>query len=86
MNTGDSWSALQGGWRDRIWSSCFAGVLSLEELVDVPLMQAERRHCGRGGERPRGVRCRGPGFCLAGGVGEMGVAGMVSGLSLGLSK
>ena len=41
-------AVLQGGWRDRIWSGCFTGVPSLEELVDVPLMQAESRHCGGG--------------------------------------
>ena len=25
-------AVLQGGWRDRVWTGCFAGVLSLEEL------------------------------------------------------
>ena len=25
-------TVLQGGWRDRVWPGCFAGVLSFEQL------------------------------------------------------
>ena len=32
------------GWMERVWTGCIVEVLSLEELVDVPLLQAESCH------------------------------------------
>src|SRR4029434_9879427 len=42
-------TVLQDGWIDRVWPGCFAGVLSPEESVDVPLQDGESLHCSRGG-------------------------------------
>ena len=47
----------------RVWSGCFWGVLSLEKLVDVLLLQTESHHCGRGGGKPR-VLLRRTKLCL----------------------
>ena len=64
-------AVLQGGWRDRVWAGCFAGVLTLKEPVDVPLLQAERRHCGGVGGGHRGLKVWRS--CRAGGGGVSGM-------------
>ena len=72
VNTGDSWSAqcfrVDG---ETVWAGCFAGVLTLKEPVDVPLLQAERRHCGGGGGGHRGLKVWRS--CRAGGGGVSGM-------------
>ena len=59
-------AVLQGGWRDRVWTGCFAGVLSLKEPVDVLLLQAESRHYGGGDGGHRGVKVW-RSYCAGGG-------------------
>lgn len=38
-------TVLQGGWRDRLWTGCFAGVLSFEDSINMSLHDGERRCC-----------------------------------------
>lgn len=40
---------LYGGWRDRVWSSCFAEVLFLKESIYIALQYGERYYGGGGG-------------------------------------
>ena len=55
-----------GGWRDRVWPGCFAGVLCPEESVDVLLVTVV------GGGVWSGQLWRGAGPCCGGGGGAGG--------------
>lgn len=42
-------TTLQGAWRGRVRSGCFAKVLSPEKPVDIPLLDGASCHCSTGG-------------------------------------